>query len=310
MSRPARLSLPLVGMFALLAAAFVGCARLPDPAVRRQAALALAARGGLAPLPPAHARLPVLALGRDGPGEDLTVYIEGDGLAFLNRTTPSPDPTPLSPLALTLALADPAPKLAYLGRPCQYAAPLPAACRPDLWTAARFGVEDLAALDLALDAAKEALGARRLHLVGYSGGGGMAVLLAARRDDVVDLVTVAGNLDTRAFVAWHKVSPMTGSANPMDAAAAVSRLPQVHVSGGADRICPPFLAEAFLAKEGTPSRASRLVLPGVTHYHGYETAWPTVLGRIRQRLRLAAATGHAGVAPSGEDGVASASKME
>jgi len=304
MSCPVRLPvLRLVTFALLLAAALPGCAALPDPATRRAAALTMAAAHGLSPLAPADTRLPVLALGRNGPGEDLIVYIEGDGLAFLNRTTPSPDPTPLTPLALRLAVLDPAPKLVYLGRPCQYAAPLPAGCRPALWTDARFGSEALAALDQALTAAKQTMGARRLHLVGYSGGGGVAVLLAASRDDVAEIVTVAGNLDTAAFAAWHRVTPMTASANPMAAALSVARLPQVHISGGDDRICPPFLAAAFLDRLGRPPWASQVILPGVTHARGFEAAWPHLLDRIRRQSRAASAS-------TGDDGVASPSKME
>ena len=35
------------------------------------------------------------------------IYIEGDGLAWLDRTTVSANPTPQQPVALRLALADP-----------------------------------------------------------------------------------------------------------------------------------------------------------------------------------------------------------
>jgi pimeloyl-ACP methyl ester carboxylesterase len=281
MPRRTHPGLPLalaVGLALLLA----GCAGLPDPSARRQTALEVATAHGLARLPACRAALPVLVLGRDGPGTDLVVYIEGDGLAFLNRTTPSPDSTPVQALALHLALLDPAPKVVYLGRPCQYASPLPPVCRQALWTGARFGPQAVAALSAALSAAKEATGARRLHLIGYSGGGAMAVLLAAGRDDVADIVTVAGNLDTAAWTAWHHITPLSASANPADSAQAVARLPQVHVSGAEDTICPPFLAEAFLDRLGRPPEARHLVLPGVTHHQGIEAAWPALLARIRQ----------------------------
>jgi len=268
-----------------LLATLGACAGVPDPAIRRHDALALAGPDGFTPLPGAPGSVPVLILVHPGPGEDLVVYIEGDGLAYRDRHTPSPDPTPVDPLALRLALLDPAPKRAYLGRPCQYAAPLAAATCPErLWTTARFGPEALAALDTALDQAKAATGARRLHLVGYSGGGAMAVLLAARRTDVASLVTVAGNLDTAAFVAWHQVTPMTASANPLDAAPAVARLPQAHVVGARDRICPPLLSAHFLDRLGNPPGAQRIVLPGAEHHQGLAAAWPKLLARIRREI--------------------------
>ncbi|MGD9609248.1 MAG: alpha/beta hydrolase [Desulfovibrionaceae bacterium] len=271
----------IIGLLAALGA----CAGMPDPTIRRRDALALAASGGFAPLPATPGGVPVCILAHPGPGEDLVVYIEGDGLAYRDRHTPSPDPTPVDPLALRLALLDPAPKRAYLGRPCQYAAPLPAAICPErLWTTARFGPEALAALDTALDQAKTATNARRLHLVGYSGGGAMAVLLAAKRTDVESLVTVAGNLDTAAFSAWHQVTPMTASANPLDAAPAVARLPQAHVVGARDRICPPLLAAHFLDRLGHPPAATRIVLPEAEHHQGLAAAWPTILMRIRRDI--------------------------
>lgn len=51
----------------------------------------------------------------------LTIYIEGDGLAWINRSSPSADPTPTDPIALKLALAQPEGNAVYLARPCQYA---------------------------------------------------------------------------------------------------------------------------------------------------------------------------------------------
>ncbi|GAB2181920.1 hypothetical protein DLREEDagrD3_21430 [Denitratisoma sp. agr-D3] len=50
------------------------------------------------------------------------------------------------------------------------------------------------------------LGARRLTLVGYSGGA--AALLAARCSDVVRLVTIAGNLDHRAWTRYHHITTL------------------------------------------------------------------------------------------------------
>ena len=109
---PSRIrALALLALAVILAgSSLTGCAAIPDPAARRQAALATATAHGLVSLPPSGGELPVLALGRDGPGEDLVVYLEGDGLAFLDRATPSPDPTPVTPLALRLAVLEPGPQ--------------------------------------------------------------------------------------------------------------------------------------------------------------------------------------------------------
>jgi hypothetical protein len=54
------------------------------------------------------------------PGAALSVYIEGDGLAWMSRRRLSRDPTPVDPLALDLAALDPAANVVYLARPCQH----------------------------------------------------------------------------------------------------------------------------------------------------------------------------------------------
>ncbi len=51
----------------------------------------------------------------------LTIYIEGDGLAWISRSIISPDPIPINPIGLKLALQHTQHKVvAYLARPCQY----------------------------------------------------------------------------------------------------------------------------------------------------------------------------------------------
>ena len=135
--------------------------------------------------------------------DTLTIYIEGDGFAWVSSSQASSDPTPRNPVGLQLALRHPqAPGNAagYLARPCQYVEPEDARnCRQAYWTDRRFATEVIEASDQAIGVLKQRVGASRLVLVGYSGGGAVAALVAARRDDVVQLITVAGNLDHRAW---------------------------------------------------------------------------------------------------------------
>jgi len=73
--------------------------------------------------------------------ELLTIYIEGDGLSWIDASTPSNEPTPMDPLALKLALRDDAPS-AYLARPCQYVAEdRKKSCAQKYWTYSRFSEE-------------------------------------------------------------------------------------------------------------------------------------------------------------------------
>ena len=50
----------------------------------------------------------------------LTVYIEGDGLSWIDNYTISSNPTPIDPLAFRLAKIDQNANIIYLARPCQY----------------------------------------------------------------------------------------------------------------------------------------------------------------------------------------------
>ena len=84
------------------------------------------------------------------------------------------------------------------------------------WTTHRFAPEVIRASDLALDRLKTLFGAQRLVLVGYSGGAAVALLVAARRHDMGQIITVAGNLDHQAWTHYHHVQALSGSLNPVD----------------------------------------------------------------------------------------------
>jgi hypothetical protein len=213
------------------------------------------------------------------PGPVLRVYIEGDGHAWRTRQEPSADPTPWSPLALDLAVRDPFPAVAYLARPCQYVVADPA-CSPAFWTDRRYGEPVVASADAAMTALLALAGARRLELVGFSGGGAIAVLAAARRTDVVSLRTVAANLDTEAWTIRHDVTPLLGSLNPADVAPLLARLPQVHFVGAADRVVDEAVVLAYARRAGSMSCLRVVVVPGLGHDSGWAARWPDLLGDV------------------------------
>ncbi len=183
------------------------------------------------------------AASKDDPseGELLTVVIEGDGNAHDRGGQPSADPTPKDPLGVRIAQAWPEGPVAWLGRPCQYVKD--PACTPADWTTGRYSEAVVAASSLAIDELKRRSGAARLRLVGWSGGGTMAALLAARRSDVAVLVTLAAPLDLAAWTDWHGASPLTGSLDPADFSLPPD-IVQLHVLGRFDQVVPPALGEA------------------------------------------------------------------
>lgn len=222
----------------------------------------------------------LLALSKTtAPVNILRVYIEGDGFAWINRTTPSEDPTPHNPVGLKLAAADPSPNVLYLARPCQYVSPMPANCTATWWTDKRFSPEVIEAMDEALTIFVKRYPGVQLELVGYSGGGAIAGQLAARRHDVRSLRTVAGNLDVGFVNALHHVSPMPQALSAIDVASTLSSLPQVHFAGTDDSTVPVSVAKHF--QQVTGERCVQVVdVPGMDHGSDWAARWPALLARL------------------------------
>lgn len=217
----------------------------------------------------AVARRPGVAL-----SDVLTVYVEGDGFSYAAPGRRAMDPTPTDPVALRLALRHPGSgAVVWLARPCQYG-PRARNCRSDYWTVARYAPEVIDGTGAALDRLKADAGASRLVLVGYSGGGALAALLAERRGDVVALVTVAANLDLGAWTAAHSLTPLSRSVDPATDAARLSRLRQVHFVGAEDRNVSPAIARGFVAKMASDAPVAIVTVAGQDHGCCWAGQWP------------------------------------
>ena len=211
-------------------------------------------------------------------GSDLTIYLEGDGYNWINRYTPSSDPTPVTPIVLELAVQDPSSNGLYLARPCQYLAARDLArCNPDFWLDRRYAPEVVAAIDQSISEGKRRSGAQTVTLVGYSGGGALAVLVAARRNDVRRIVTLAANLDLTSWTNYHD-APLYGSLDPAAVARDVARVPQVHMIGTDDAIVPRLVTDAYMRKLGAPATA-RVVELKFSHTCCWVRDWPDLLRR-------------------------------
>lgn len=252
------------------------CAGLPAPAERRGLGEEIAADGNLTPVAIRTEPFDLLALLRgNAEGGRLTVYIEGDGLPWKRKNEISDDPTPVNPVAMRLAAADPSAAIAYLARPCQFTGGTAGRnCTSDVWTKARYGEEAVSAMNEGLQQLKERAGATEIALVGYSGGGTIAALVALRRTDIVWMKTVASPLDTDAFTSMHHVTPLSASLNPADNAAALARIPQIHYVGEEDKIVPAEINRRFLSRMKDTSCAALVILPGLDHRDGWPEIWP------------------------------------
>lgn len=216
--------------------------------------------------------------GQSAAGGVLTIYLEGDGYAWVDGQFASDDPTPNEPIALRLAQAQPGQgPVAYLGRPCQYTgAQADARCLKDVWTDARFSEEVVRAVNTAIDQIKQQRGAHRIQLVGYSGGAAVALLVAARRNDIDRIVTVAGNLDPHGWAAYMKLQPLNGSLDTVHVIEATANIPQVDFVGGKDRVVPPRVTEFFVQRYPVAHRPRIIEVPDNSHGCCWVVQWPTL----------------------------------
>lgn len=199
----------------------------------------------------------------------LRVYLEGDGHSWATATQPSLDPSPHNLLVPRLAVDDPTPNV-YLARPCQFV--MAATCQTSLWTDRRFSQAVVDRLSQAMDQLKQRYGNREFELVGYSGGAALALLLAAQRNDVTQVQTLAGNLSPRLWAAMKGLSPLDGSLEPLDYRDRLVLIPQRHFIAEADSIIPSHLADQYQQALGSP--LSQCVhVPGASHDEGWEAAW-------------------------------------
>ncbi|OHX37794.1 alpha/beta hydrolase [Methylomonas sp. LWB] len=209
--------------------------------------------------------------------ERLHVYLEGDGRPYEAGILPSADPTTRASVALPLQAVDPAPSL-YIARPCYNGHAVDPGCAPPLWTDARYGEIVVQTLADALRDYTERRGFKKLLLIGHSGGGSLALLLAERLPQTLGVVTVAGNYDIDAWTDLHHYQALTASLNP--ARRPASGLPEWHFLGAADQNIPPALVQTALRRR--PNARVEIVDAG--HAQGWPGLWPGILRKIADDL--------------------------
>ena len=104
----------------------------------------------------------------------------------------------------------------------------------------------------------------------------LATLLAARRDDVEQLVTVAAPLAVAEWTALHQLTPLAASLDPM--AEARGRLPPAtHLVGGRDEVVPERLVAAFVERNGGRVQ----VVPEFDHRCCWSRDWRRLLEEVK-----------------------------
>ena len=207
-----------------------------------------------------------------GRESDLTIYIEGDGAHWLLQMAPPPNPTPRKSLVVSLATQDQSPFILYLARPCQY---IDIAqfkdCDPSVWTEGRFSPAVIQLANDVIDKVLLDLPKVRLNLVGHSGGGTLATLLAAKRSDVRCLVTLAAPLDIAAWTQSVSVGPLRLSNNPADPNIQLKNTRQTHFFGENDAIVKK---ESIGNYRNFSDKTDFIVISGFDHTKAWAEQWP------------------------------------
>lgn len=198
----------------------------------------------------------------------MRVYIEGDGHAWATSSQPSTDPTPHSSIMLRFAANDPSPA-AYLARPCQFVTSKD--CRVNVWTDSRFSLPEIESMDVALNSLKSRFGVQSFELVGHSGGGEVALVLAGMRDDVVQVQTIAGNVDPDFWTRLHHLTPLKDPITPLMYKERLREIPQRHFVGMKDDVVPLSVSQAYSIQLN--GKCLEFVAVDATHIDGYDNVW-------------------------------------
>jgi hypothetical protein len=207
----------------------------------------------------------------------LHVYLDGDGLPWRTRYRVSSDPTPRQPLVLSLMAQDPGPSV-YLARPCYNGQADAPGCGPQLWTSGRYGPEVVSSMKAALTRVLAGSHFAGVVLIGYSGGGALAMLLAREMKETRGVITIAGNLNPARWAELHDYSPLSESMNPAEEPPLSAKIRQLHYVGSLDSNVPPDMVRAATRRQ---PRVSVVVVDGFDHRCCWETMWPSIVKRFQ-----------------------------
>ncbi len=196
----------------------------------------------------------------------LVIYIEGDGQAWKTRFKISKNPTPRKPMSLYLAIQDSSVNIIYLARPCQFInLEKSSHCQSKYWGSHRYSQEVIDSYHSVLNQIRHTYNIKKFELVGYSGGGIIAALLAGQRNDITKLITIASNLDHLAWTQYHNISPLSGSLNLYSNQLDFSKINQLHLWGAKDSIVPYEINKNLLDKKLNNELSSYIIYKQFDH---------------------------------------------
>jgi hypothetical protein len=204
-----------------------------------------------------------LVIANAGPDADLNIYIEGDGVPWIRERRVAIDPTPVNPLLLRL-MADDHRAAVYLGRPCYFGTATSPSCDPETWTTARYGDRVVRSMCAAANRLSAARGSRSVALIGYSGGGTLAVAMRDCTRGLKSITTIAANLDVDAWTTYHDYAPLELPRQPADRG--LGHVTETHWQCSADEKVPPAITDRYFQKHPA---AIRVIVGDCSHERGW-----------------------------------------
>lgn len=194
------------------------------------------------------------------PDKKLRIYIEGDASSriFTKHGVVS------NPVAFKLAEKDSYPNTVYLSRPCYYIDQ--EICQEIIWKEGRFMPEIVNEMKMVIERLRKRYRPTEIELIGYDGGGTMALLLATRIKNIpVKVVTIAGVLNTELYALYKDETLHPESLNPATELYMLSNIPQVHYIGGKDTEYPNSFSAEFIKKLPNPVSVQLKRIRGANH---------------------------------------------
>jgi len=230
-----------------------------------------------------------------------TIYIEGDsdGIHIQPAQVQNPrfepnvrgffgeDATRMNPVGLHLASRDLSENLAYIARPCQSVKfPEKNGCAPRYWKEDRFAPEILEAYDAALNDIAARYDITKFHIVGFGGGANIAAVLAARRNDILTLRTIAGDLNPRFVDKVNNIPVSADAVLAVNYGSTLSKVPQHHFIGAADDIVTPGTYHSYRQAIGLSDCIHYSLIQDADHTNGWVEKWPQLLSVVPQCAKI------------------------
>ncbi|KKM70090.1 hypothetical protein LCGC14_1444240 [marine sediment metagenome] len=194
--------------------------------------------------------------------DTLNIVIEGDGKPGIG-------------LSLARSIGG---NTVYIARPCQYSfGKRYTTCDKELWTSHRYSQAVIESMNHAISVMKIRYKAKNIRLIGFSGGGTVATIVAAIRDDVSLLVTAAGNLDHKRWTDFNEIEQLNGSLNPIDYSVALENVHQIHLVGERDDIVPGSILTSYLSHMKKLDNVKSFIIQGADHYCCWSIALANIL---------------------------------